>query len=55
METKEKRILFSKSGGGVGTVAVHPSKKYFAVGEKGYYPSIFIYNWPDLTVYRLLV
>lgn len=33
---------------------VHPSHQYFAVGEKGTKPSIAIYSYPDLKLYRLL-
>jgi uroporphyrinogen-III synthase len=47
-KTMEKKIYFSHSGGGVGAVCVHPTKKYFAVGEKGLYPCIFIYGYPEM-------
>jgi len=53
--TKKKQIFFSHSGGGIGAVCVHPSKKYYAVGEKGRYPCIFIYEYPSLKLYRILV
>jgi len=33
---------------------VHPSKKWFAVGEKGPSPNIYIYAWPSLKLYRIL-
>jgi hypothetical protein len=33
----------SKARGGVGSVAVHPSRKYFAVAEKGVWPNVYIY------------
>jgi hypothetical protein len=33
---------------------VHPSRQYFAVGEKGTNPNIYIYEYPALTVYRVL-
>lgn len=34
--------------GGVGTVAVHPSRKYFAVGERRpSNPGVCIYSWPE--------
>lgn len=47
-------LLRSASGYGIGHVAVHPSKKYFAVGEKGDHPLVMIYTWPDLAVFRVL-
>ena len=45
---------FTKDGGGIGSVSVHPSKKVFAVAEKGTNPNIYIYSYPDLKLYRLL-
>jgi WD40 repeat protein len=33
---------------------VHPSRKWFAVGEKGPFPNIYIYSWPSLKLYRIL-
>ena len=33
---------------------VHPSKQYFAVGEKGDIPNIVIYEYPSLRPYRIL-
>ncbi len=39
----ETQIFFSKDGGGVGSISVHPSKQYFAVAEKGNRPNIYIY------------
>jgi len=51
---KTKKIYFSKSGGGVGCVCSHPSKKFFAVGEKGHFPCIFIYSYPEIKLYRIL-
>uniref|UniRef100_A0A8C5M7X7 Cilia- and flagella-associated protein 44 n=1 Tax=Leptobrachium leishanense TaxID=445787 RepID=A0A8C5M7X7_9ANUR len=49
-----QRYLRSSSGGGIGAVAVHPSKKYFAVAEKGKKPNIVIYEYPSLKPYRIL-
>jgi WD40 repeat protein len=40
--------------GGVGCIAVHPSKKYFAVGECGDWPFIYIYEYPSMNLYRIL-
>ncbi len=33
---------------------VHPSKNYFAVGEKGNVPNINIFEYPSLKLYRIL-
>lgn len=39
---------------GVGCVAVHPSREYFAVGEKGTNPNVYIYDYPALRLYKIL-
>jgi len=54
LKDKKRQIFFSNSGGGVGCVCAHPSQKYFAVGEKGYFPCIFIYSYPEIKLYRIL-
>ncbi|CAF5120424.1 unnamed protein product, partial [Rotaria socialis] len=33
---------------------VHPSRHYFAIGEKGHMPNIVIYEYPSLKPYRIL-
>lgn len=33
---------------------MHPSKKYFAVCEKGNFPNVYIYEFPSLKLYRIL-
>jgi hypothetical protein len=33
---------------------VHPSRKFFAVAEKGNAPNINIYEFPSLKLYRIL-
>jgi len=33
---------------------VHPSRKYFAVSEKGIKPNIIIYQYPSLKIHRIL-
>ena len=52
--TKDKKMFFSKDRGGIAAVAVHPSKKYFAVAEKGVWPKIYIYEYPSLKLYRIM-
>ncbi|OQS05147.1 phytophthora infestans avirulence-associated protein 3.4F-A [Thraustotheca clavata] len=50
----QKTYLFGYSGGGIGAIAVHPRKTFFAVGEKGIKPHICIYTYPDVKLYRVL-
>ncbi|KAM8976941.1 cilia- and flagella-associated protein 44 [Pelodytes ibericus] len=54
LKPQEQRYLRSSSGGGIGAITVHPSKKYFAVAEKGIKPNIIIYEYPSLKPYRIL-
>lgn len=35
-------------------IKVHPSKKFFAVCEKGSFPNVYIYEFPSLKLYRVL-
>ncbi|XP_025086571.1 cilia- and flagella-associated protein 44-like isoform X2 [Pomacea canaliculata] len=46
--------LRTTGGGSVGPIAVHPSGKLFAVGEKGKNPVINIFSIPDIRLYRIL-
>ncbi|XP_033757971.1 cilia- and flagella-associated protein 44-like isoform X3 [Pecten maximus] len=54
LQTREHTYLRSTSGGGVGALAVHPSRKYFAVAEKGNSPNINIFEYPSLKLYRIM-
>ncbi|KAM4046708.1 cilia- and flagella-associated protein 44 isoform 2-T2 [Anomaloglossus baeobatrachus] len=54
LKTHEQQYLRSSSGQGIGAVAVHPSKNYFAVAEKGHKPNILLYEFPSLKPYRIL-
>ncbi|XP_075762751.1 cilia- and flagella-associated protein 44 isoform X2 [Pelodiscus sinensis] len=54
LKTKQQSYLRSSSGGGIGVITVHPSKQYFAIGEKGWKPNIIIYEYPSLKPYRIL-
>ncbi|KAK6165219.1 hypothetical protein SNE40_023570 [Patella caerulea] len=54
IQTKELTYIRSTSGGGIGAIAVHPSRKYFAVGEKGSAPNINIFEFPSLKLFRIL-
>ena len=53
-QTKEQQYVRSTSGGGVGSVSVHPTKQYFAMAEKGSAPNINILDYPNLKLYRIL-
>lgn len=52
--TNERQIFFGQDSGGIGSIAVHPSKTFFAVAEKGESPNIYIYEYPSLKLYRVL-
>lgn len=54
LTTKEQKIYFSKDTDGIGSIAVHPSRQYFAVAEKGPWPNIYIYEYPSFKLYRIL-
>ncbi|XP_071428347.1 cilia- and flagella-associated protein 44 [Pithys albifrons albifrons] len=54
LKTKCQRYIRSTSGGGIGFITAHPSKQYFAVGEKGKKPNLIIYKYPSLRPYRIL-
>ncbi|XP_018428354.1 PREDICTED: cilia- and flagella-associated protein 44 [Nanorana parkeri] len=54
LKTQEQQYLRSSSGGGIGAVTVHPSRKYFAVAEKGHNPNIILYEFPSLKPFRIL-
>ncbi|XP_043929077.1 cilia- and flagella-associated protein 44 [Protopterus annectens] len=54
LKTKEQKYLRSMSGGGIGAITVHPSRKYFVVAEKGTKPNIIVYEYPSLHPYRIL-
>ncbi|XP_040277654.1 cilia- and flagella-associated protein 44, partial [Bufo bufo] len=54
LKTQEQQYLRSSSGQGIGAVAVHPSRSYFAVAEKGHKPNIILYEFPSLKPYRIL-
>lgn len=38
----------------MGSIAVHPARKHFAVAEKGVHPNIYIYEYPSMRLYRIL-
>jgi WD40 repeat protein len=50
----EQRYIRSSSGMGLGHVTCHPSRKYFAVAEKGISPNILVFEYPSMKLFRLL-
>ena len=52
--TQTTQTLPGSNTGGVGAIAVHPSRKWFAVGEKGDRPAIRVYSYPDLVLTHVL-
>lgn len=54
LNTKESQIFFGKDGGGIGAISVSPSKTHYAVGEKGDFPNVYIYEYPSHGLYRIL-
>ncbi|XP_047247740.1 cilia- and flagella-associated protein 44-like isoform X2 [Girardinichthys multiradiatus] len=54
VSTKQQRYLRSCSGGGIGALAVHPTREFFTVAEKGNHPIIVVYEYPSLRPCRVL-
>ena len=49
------RYALGREGGGVGAIAVHPSREFFAVAERGDAPAIYVYAYPSLRVVAALL
>ena len=51
-----RNICLSQSveGNGIGCVAVHPLRTHFCVCEKGVSPTIYIYEYPSMNLYKVL-
>ena len=54
LDTKEIRTYDGLDTDGIGSIAVHPSKRYFAVAEKGVSPNVYIRQNPGFKTYRIL-
>lgn len=52
--TGQQKYLHGLDGRGIGAIALHPSRKYFAVGEKGDAPNVYVYEYPSLKLYRVM-
>ncbi|CAM9292208.1 unnamed protein product, partial [Discosporangium mesarthrocarpum] len=54
VSTMRRRLIFGLDGRGVGCFAIHPSRKFVAVGEKGAVPNIYIYEYPTFRIAKVL-
>ena len=56
LTTMTQKLFPGLDGGGIGAVAVHPSRKVFAVAEKCRHrsPNVYLYSYPDLTLLKVL-
>ncbi|XP_068733143.1 cilia- and flagella-associated protein 44-like isoform X1 [Montipora capricornis] len=54
LKTQDQTHIRTTGGGGIGAIAVHPSRKYFAVAEKGIKPNVNIFEFPSLKLHRIL-
>lgn len=54
--TSEQQYLWGKDQGGIGAVAVHPSRELFAVAEKcsTRAPNVYLYSYPELELMKTL-
>ncbi|CAM4893268.1 unnamed protein product [Rotaria socialis] len=50
----QHKYIRTTGGYSIGALIVHPSRHYFAIGEKGHMPNIVIYEYPSLKPYRIL-
>lgn len=50
----QKEYLLCVDDGGIGCVAIHPSKRLFAVGGKGFQPNIYVYSYPEKQILNVL-
>ncbi|XP_067931339.1 cilia- and flagella-associated protein 44-like [Watersipora subatra] len=52
--SKEQKYIRSTGGVAIGAIALHPSRKWLAVAEKGTVPDINIYEYSSLRLHRIL-
>jgi len=50
----KRRYVFGIDRTGVGSFAVHPTRKSFTVGEKGKDPKLCVYEYPSLDLIKIL-
>lgn len=54
LDTKEIKTYDGLDTDGIGSIAVHKSRRYFAIAEKGNSPNIYIRQNPGYKIYRIL-
>jgi hypothetical protein len=54
LTTHEYKTYEGTDTDGIGSIAVHPNRKYFAVAEKGDKPLIYIREYPSMRLYRIM-
>ena len=52
--TGERSFIRSIGGLGISSVDIHPAGTYIAIAEKGDVPSVCIYEYPSLKLFRIL-
>ncbi|EDV19473.1 uncharacterized protein TRIADDRAFT_33519 [Trichoplax adhaerens] len=50
----QQQHIRTTGGGGIGAIAVHPEREFFAVAERGIKPNINVYHYPSLRLHRIL-
>ncbi|KAI9333809.1 hypothetical protein BDR26DRAFT_805717, partial [Obelidium mucronatum] len=54
VKTSEQTYFEGLRDGAIGAIAVHPSRKYIALAEVYPQPSIFIFQYPSMNLFRIL-
>jgi WD40 repeat protein len=54
LETKEIKTYSGQDTDGIGSIAVHHTRRFFAIAEKGVSPNIYIRQNPGYKIYRIL-
>lgn len=54
LTTHECHTYAGQDTDGIGSIAVHPNRKFFAVAEKGASPNVYIREYPSMRLYRIL-
>ena len=50
----KRQYIFGLGRSGIGSFVVHPSRETLAIGEKGKFPNVYIYEYPSLNVVKIL-